>query len=122
MDSVVQEFERQKNEEQKKAFLTAFKTINQEYKELSNNKKKQHQNATMQSWQQLNPDKNLSLDNAIMYMQNVLSCVEHKIQNELRYSVHFKQVVSTQIHKLDLIQQIIHEESKVGSSSANEEE
>lgn len=36
----------------------------------------------------------LSLDNAIMYMQNVLSVIEHKVQNEVRYSLNFKQTVA----------------------------
>jgi len=29
-----------------------------------------------------------------MYMQNVLSVIEHKIQNEIRYSLNFKQIVA----------------------------
>jgi hypothetical protein len=41
-----------------------------------------------------------------MYMQNVLSVIEHKISNEVRYSLHFKQVVETQINKLDVSQQL----------------
>ena len=57
-----------------------------------------------------------------MYMQNVLSCVEHKIQNELRYTLHFKHVVANQISKLDLTQQIFHEESKSGGGAIPEED
>ena len=36
-----------------------------------------------------------------MYMQNVLSAIEHKIDNEVRYTIHFKQVVANQISKED---------------------
>jgi hypothetical protein len=36
-----------------------------------------------------------------MYMQNVLSAIEHKIDNEVRYTIHFKQVVANQIAKDD---------------------
>ena len=43
----------------------------------------------------------MSLDNAIMYMQNVLSTIEHKIDNEVRYSLHFKEVVAQQISKIE---------------------
>jgi len=38
-----------------------------------------------------------------MYMQNVLSAIEHKIDNEVRYTIHFKQVVANQISKEDEI-------------------
>ena len=41
-----------------------------------------------------------------MYMQNVLSVIEHKISNEIRYTLHFKQVVGSQMRKLDISQQL----------------
>ena len=52
----------------------------------------------------------LSLDNAIMYMQNVLSVIEHKVQNEIRYSLNFKQTVAKQIARLDITQQTFYED------------
>jgi hypothetical protein len=42
------------------------------------------------------------MDNAIMYMQNVLSLIEHRVQNELKYSLAFKQMASKQIARMDL--------------------
>lgn len=54
----------------------------------------------------------LSLDNAIMYMQNVLSVIEHKISNEIRYSLAFKQIVSKQIARMDITQQVFYEDLK----------
>jgi hypothetical protein len=40
------------------------------------------------------------MDNAIMYMQNVLSCIQHKIDNEVNYTAHFKQVAASQMAKI----------------------
>jgi hypothetical protein len=53
---------------------------------------KKHEKVTLQAWQQTNSvlGQSLSLDSAIMYMQNVLSQIDHKINSEIRYSVHFK--------------------------------
>lgn len=52
-------------------------------------------------------------------MQNVLSVIEYKIQNEIRYSLHFKQIVGTQIAKLDLTQQLFYEEIKFSGSNSS---
>ena len=41
-----------------------------------------------------------------MYLQNVLSCIEQKIENETRYLVHFGQVTQNQIYNLDLTTQV----------------
>ena len=125
MESIVKDFESQKIEEQKKAFLEAHKRINlEQIQALSKTQQKKQEKSTLQSWSQTNSalGQSLSIDNAIMYMQNVLSCIEHKIQNELRYTLHFKHVVANQVHKLDLTQQIFHEETKSGGGSISEED
>ena len=60
----------------------------------------------MQNYSQTNSTLglSLSLDNAIMYMQNVLSVIEYTVQNEIRYSLEFKRIIGTQIAKLDFTQ------------------
>lgn len=79
---------------------------------LSKTKQKKFENTALQNFQQTNSTMgiSLSLDNAIMYMQNVISVIEHKIQNEIRYSLNFKQIASKQIARLDLTQQTFYDE------------
>lgn len=62
-----------------------------------------------------------------MYLQNTLSTIEHRILNEIKYSLAFKQIVAKQIARLDLTQQTFFEDLKAAfgqgaSTSASAEE
>lgn len=107
MEQITKDFEASITEEQKKQYVETQKRVNHDkIQEMSKTQQKKNEKSIQQSWSQTNSTlgQNLSLDNAIMYMQNVLSVIEHKISNEVRYSLHFKQVVSTQMRKLDISQ------------------
>jgi hypothetical protein len=83
------------------------KQINHDHlQSLSKTRQKKFENTALQNFQQTNSTLgvSLTLDSAIMYMQNVISVIEHKIQNEVKYSLSFKQIVSKQIARLDLTQ------------------
>ena len=124
MEQVTKDFEQQNIKEQKKFFVDIQKQINHDYiQSISKTKQKKFENNALQSYGQTNSTLgiSLSLDNAIMYMQNVLSVIEHKIQNEIRYSLNFKQIVAGQIAKLDLTQQVFYEDLK-GEVAANSTE
>jgi len=55
MESIVKDFESQKIEEQKKAFLEAHKRINlEQIQALSKTQQKKHEKNTLQSWSQTN--------------------------------------------------------------------
>jgi len=55
MECVVKDFEAQKIEEQKKAFLEAHKRINHEQiQAMSKTQQKKHEKSTLQNWSQTN--------------------------------------------------------------------
>jgi len=56
-----------------------------------------------------------------MYMQNVLSVIEHKILNEVRYSLSFKSIAQKQIAKLDIVQATVLEGLKPVFSKPGQE-
>ena len=93
MEAATKEFETSKIEEQKKAYLEAHKKFNHDQiQNMSKTQQKKHEKSIIQNWTNFNSGlgQSLSLDHAVMYMQNALSCIEHRILNELRYSLHFK--------------------------------
>ena len=45
-------------------------------------------------------------------MQNTLSCIQHKIQNEIRYSIQYRVIVKQQIQAMDITQQTFFDEQK----------
>ena len=115
MENAIKDYEQNKIKEQKKVFVEYQKQINQEQiQQMSKTKAKKFETQVLQNFQQINSvsGTSLSLDNAIMYMQNVLSVIEHKIQNEIRYSLYMKQTVGMQIGLLDLTQQTFYQEIK----------
>lgn len=94
----MKDFEQNKIKDQKKFFVEIQKQINHDQiQSLSKTKQKKFETTALQNYSQTNSTLglSLSLDNAIMYMQDVLSVIEHKIQNEIRYSLHFKQIVGS---------------------------
>ena len=66
------------------------------YQSLSKTKQKKFETTILQNFSQTNSvlGNSLTIDSAIMYMQNAISVIEHKIQNEVKYSLNFKQIVS----------------------------
>ena len=113
MDNLIKDFEQSKIKEHKKSYVDVQKQLNQDQMHaLSKTKQKKFENTILQNFSQTNSTMgvSLSLDNAIMYMQNVLSTIEHKVQNEIRYSLNFKQIVAKQIARLDITQQTFYED------------
>lgn len=93
----MQDFESNKLEDSKKAYLEAHKKFNQEQLQgITKTALKKYEKTTTQAWAHINSSSgtSLQLDSAIMYMQNVLSQIESQVTNETRYSLHFRQVAS----------------------------
>ena len=76
MENIMKDFEHAKMEEHKKMYLDAQKKANHEVlQSLTKTALKKYEKNTMNGWQLINSSsgQSLSLDSAIMYMQNVLS-------------------------------------------------
>lgn len=125
MEQVVRDYEQAKIKDEKKEFVDAQKVLNQEQiQSLSKTKQKKFENSALQNYSQINSTLGLSLsiDNAIMYMQNVISSIEYKVQNEIRYSINFKSIAKGQIARLDLTQQMFYEELKQSAQGLSDEQ
>ena len=76
MEAVTRDFELAKVEEAKKQFLDAYKKHNAEaVDKMSKSAAKKHERSTLLNWQHTNSvlGQSLSLESAIMYMQNALT-------------------------------------------------
>ena len=97
MESLVKEHELTGIEGAKREFMEAYKRQNADtIEKMTKSAFKKHEKVILTNWQQTNSvlGQSLSLDNAIMYMQNALSKIELKINSEVRYALHFKQVAA----------------------------
>lgn len=100
MTKLTEEYEKAKNEDSQKAYIDAYKRQNgKTIDNMTKNAWKKHEKTLVNDWQMINSAKNqsFSVDSAIMYMQNALSLIERQINSELRYTLHFKSLVSQQI-------------------------
>lgn len=115
MENLMMDFETNKLEDSKKAYLDAHKKFNQEQLQgITKTALKKYEKTTIQAWAHINSSSgnSLQLESAIMYMQNALSQVESQIKNEVRYSINFKQVASQQITQMEYTQLIFQDEVK----------
>ena len=70
---------------------------------ISKAKIKRQEKLVQTAWQQANMPKNsMQLDNAIMYLQNVLVTIQNEISNEQRYTLLYKFIAKAHIHHMQL--------------------
>jgi len=108
-EKAMREFEAKQFEAAKKHYFDKTKKANEEqFQGMSKAQQKKFEKATLSSYHQLNSmqGQSLQLDSAVMYMQNVLSCIDQKVQNEVRYSLHFAQVSQAQMYSMDITNQV----------------
>ena len=68
---------------------------------ISKAKIKRQEKLVQTAWQQANiPKGSMQLENAIMYLQNVLVTIQNEISNEQRYTLLYKFVAKAHIHQM----------------------
>ena len=73
--------------------------MKQSTENISKAKIKRQEKLVQTAWQQANmPRGSMQLDNAIMYLQNVLVTIQSEISNEQRYTLLYKFVAKSHIH------------------------
>ena len=75
--------------------------MKQSTENISKAKIKRQEKLVQTAWQQANmPKGSMQLENAIMYMQNVLVAIQQEISNEQRYTLLYKFVAKSHIHSM----------------------